>query len=142
MKKECIRIIRQLGETGLATEKYDHLLEELRKLVLIMPTGVENELWNIDCSETAEIKSVSFPESEVKDSMPEEPIPEKGTYSKEEVREILTEASKNGVKIQPLMKQFIPEGQPAKLSSVPAASYAALVGVVDAALAEATNDAE
>ena len=62
---------------------------------------------------------------------PKEEPKEDYLYTREAVREILTNASRSGIKIQPIMQPFIPEGMPAKLSSVPAKDYAALVEAVN-----------
>lgn len=52
-------------------------------------------------------------------------------YTKEAIRELLTTASKQGVKIQPIMEKYIPEGKPNKLSSIPSDSYAALAQEIE-----------
>lgn len=52
-------------------------------------------------------------------------------YTREAVREILTEASRKGIKIKDIMVKYIPEGMPNKLSSVPASSYSALVAELE-----------
>lgn len=122
MLTEYKRLKDMLREATPASEKYDKLLGEL---ILV------SQLLKEEPQETVEtVKSVSFPEEAAPFIAPVEEK-EDSLYSKEMVREILTEASKNGIKIQPIMQQFIPEGKPSKLSSVPTSSYAALVEAIN-----------
>lgn len=122
LKRQYARLLNMLNDTDPTSEAYGVLLDRIEQL------GFMLDNYGVDKPEEpkTEEPKVEEPKEEPKFTT-DEPW---GEYSKEEVREILTDASKNGVKIQPIMKQFIPEGQPAKLSSVPVTSYAALVEAV------------
>ena len=131
MKQEFERLKDLLRETNPCTEKYEQILNELDSLVDI----AERAKWAFESTGPVQKSAVLAQEPETvaietKDTETYSADTTDYVYTKEAVREILTEASKNGVKIQPIMKQFIPEGQPAKLSSVPATSFAALVEAV------------
>ena len=110
LAEEYQRLINTLPKVEPGTDTYSNILSNINTLVFLMQENVRDVA-------TMEEPKVEEPK-------------ETESYTKEDVREILTDASKNGVKIQPIMQQFIPEGQPAKLSSIPAASYAALVEAV------------
>lgn len=69
---------------------------------------------------------------------PEPPKKEGASYTLEEVRELFREAATSGIRIQPIVKQFVEEGEPSKLSSVKPERYPELV----AALEEAKNNAQ
>jgi hypothetical protein len=69
---------------------------------------------------------------------PEEPKPVREKYTLEEVRELFREAATSGIRIQPIVKQFVEEREPSKLSSVKPERYPELV----AALEEAKSNAQ
>ena len=115
LAEEYRRLVNTLPKVEPGTDTYSNILSNINTLVFLMQENVRDV--------------ATMEEPKVEEPKVEEPK-ETESYTKEDVREILTDASKNGVKIQPIMQQFIPEGQPAKLSSIPAASYAALVEAV------------
>ena len=124
LTEEYKRLITALRITELGSDKYLRLLEAIEKINRLIPEEKQEE------ESPVEIKSSSFPEEiiEPKTSTVIEPAV---NYTKEDIREFLTEASKQGIKIQPIMQQFIPEGQAAKLSNIPVTSYGALVEAVN-----------
>ena len=127
LEQELNRLLDLLPEIEAGTEKYSMVLGDVQSIAWTLINGATVDLMQSSEAVTAE---------ETKDP---EPVPtttvqtteENITYTKEEVREILSDAAKNGVKIQTILLPFIPEGKAAKLSSVPAASYAALVEAVN-----------
>ena len=56
---------------------------------------------------------------------------EKAAYTQDEVRASLQAAAQRGVKIEPIVKQFTPEGKPVKFSSIPESAYAELMEVLN-----------
>lgn len=60
---------------------------------------------------------------EVKEEKPKVKKQEPVTISKETVRTLLSEASKKGIQIQPIIAKFVPEGKTVKFSEIPASSY-------------------
>lgn len=124
LETEYQRLVNTLPKVEPGTDKYRNLLNDISTIVYLMR----------DVRDAAQDSAVMGELPKAEEPKVEEPKEEEPknteSYTKEDVREILTDASKNGVKIQPIMQQFIPEGQPAKLSSIPAASYAALVEAV------------
>ena len=122
LTEEHKKLVDALRGEELGSDKYLRLLDAIEKIRRLISEEAPEEKLPVE-------KVVESPAITVGHSK-EDQTKTEYVYTKEAVREILTDASKNGVKIQPIMKQFIPEGQPAKLSSVPAASYAALVEAV------------
>lgn len=124
MKQEFERLKEMLKTTTPCTEKYEQILREMEMVATISDLS-SYAFEPLTCAqEPAKVTTKTIVDS------PETYSADTTGYSKEEVREMLTDASKNGVKIQPIMKQFVPEGLPVKFSSVPAESYEALVKAV------------
>lgn len=63
--------------------------------------------------------------------------------TRDEVRELITGASRRGIQIRGIMSRHVPENKEVKFSNIPATEYPALMAEVKEALAEGeTEDAE
>lgn len=123
LTEEHKRLVDALREEELASDKYLRLLDAIEKIRRLISEEAPEEKLPVE-------KVVESPAITV-DHSTEDQTKTEYVYTKEAIREILTDASKRGIKIQPIMQRFIPEGQAAKLSNVPASAYNDLVEAVN-----------
>lgn len=117
MRTEFNRLKALLRKATPLTDEYDKLLKEMSTIAdFLYIDGV------IPTASTTTEEVSSDPSGTYSTETSEEYL-----YTKEAVREILSDATKNGLDVRPLLSKYIPEGKPAKFSSVPASSYSQLV---------------
>lgn len=151
MEQEIKRLVDLLHQTNPLSKDYSLYLEQIRELYSIyycytqndkpitttvvtakseeQPKAVEEKVVEPTplakpVSKTVVEKQAPVVKEEVKD------IPatdDTSTYTKEQVRALLSETSKNGIQIQPIIAKFVPEGKAVKFSEVPTSAYAELV---------------
>jgi len=71
----------------------------------------------------------------INEAVKKSPAPKKKSYTLEEVRDLFQTAAES-IRIQPIVKRFVEEGSPSKLSSVKPERYAELVEALQEALKE------
>lgn len=138
MEKEIKRLIDLLHETNPLSKDYSLYLEQLREIYSIYycftqdskPLTVQPETKTV--TETVvEPTPVAKPVQETvvakQEPVVTATVETKGDYTKEEVREMLSNASKNGIQIQPIIAKYVPDGKPVKFSEVPQSKYPELV---------------
>jgi len=139
MEQEIKRLTELLATIDPISDDYGKVLGNIRNLYLLMysypPTKPEPESHSF--TPVAQVVKVTEPTSMAESVSAtvvaeEEPVVTqtvelKEDYTKEEVRSILSSASKSGVQIQPIIAKFVPDGKPVKFSEVPMAMYTQLV---------------
>jgi len=140
MEQEIKRLKELIKETNPLSADYSTLLDHLSRAYSIAfnyEDMAPRYKWTT--AKVDEPKVEIKPAEEVKETEPtpmaepvQEPVVEEKvetptTITKEYVRALLSDASKNGVQIQPIVAKFVPEGKPCKFSEIPAKCYAELV---------------
>ena len=133
LESELERVQKLLADTDPRDEAYGRVLFALRELEVLL--WHREDKYRCAGADTCEKQ----PEEEKVEETPAEPYVEDSPYPEpkqeesseeltyESVREELNKARGRGVLLQPIIMKFVPEGSPAKFSSIPAESYPALM---------------
>lgn len=133
-EKELERLQRILPETDPREDGYSKVLFAMRELDILANRESLEEISKAVEAEAETEEKTEAPQAEAdlpwtEDSPYPEPKQEERSeeLTYESVREALNQARGRGVLLQPIIMKFVPEGSPAKFSSIPAESYPALM---------------
>lgn len=128
MKKEIERLKQILPTLNPASKDYTRVLDNLHALIWLARDITSSERETITVQSEPTPSAVSIPTDAVekpKESKPEVKV--SNALTKENVRAILSAASKSGTQIQPIIAKFVPEGKSVKFSEIPESCYEELV---------------
>lgn len=131
-KKELERLQRILPETDPREDGYGKVLFAMRELDILANREILEDISKAVEAEAEEKAEAPQAEADLPwtydDPYPKQASEESAeelTY--ESVRDALNQARGRGVLLQPIIMKFVPDGSPAKFSSIPAESYPALM---------------
>lgn len=138
IKREVERLEKLLSETNPLSADYKKYLDLVEKLLWleckqcnVFEPEDESAVVKqpiIEPTPVAEpVQPVVVAEPIKQEPVKSEPVSNQDNYSKEYVRDLLSQAKDKGVLIRPLIEKYTPEGKDVKFPNIPVSSYKDLV---------------